>query len=234
MKKNKFILLLMSVFLSFPAIAQIGSSSINILPTDSLTIRKIGLNNAVDKSVNIDGKNITIGEVVVAGCILSGQKTGWSLNINYIEVRNGRTGEIIVINRNEQTHFRESMKYLYQEYIKKPRTGTKGSNRNECIRDMNRWLSQTFYIFDDYLIMSSSLLIDYNHTYILTPVNKQGSKIKLLYDPKEPFLMYISSDSLEQIGVNIENNPCTFRVEYLDIDDDICIYITDEFRVEKY
>ena len=217
--KAKLGLLFISLFILLDvALAQ--SKKMEVLPSDILTISLIDVkDNTASKCVYVDNVKKNKGDIIIGK-----QEIQWALNdnVNYIEAINKRTGKKVSFSAKNYTPDTPS---LYSIYLKIVRTGTKGSNKDEAVRDMEEWLSQTFYILHDYLIIASPLVIDNNHTFILEPLDTQGEAFKLWHDPKEPFIMYIPK-------ANIKSFPCTFRVTY--VDKGKTLHITDSFRVDKY
>lgn len=218
----RLVILLLNVLAYIPAFAQTNE----ILPDDRLIIRKIVSNNNTSKKVlKVNNVELTIGDVYFAKHYIE-----WPDHIEYIEVRNDRTREIFIFYRAE---FSPKVKNTYSAYIKKPRTGTKGMNKAEAVKDMKGWLSKPFYMTGDYLFIGSSLIINNEHTFVLEPLNVPDSKpLRLKYNSSEPYVMFVSKESLKAINAYSGNKKCAFRVKY--IGDGETIFITDKFTIVNY
>lgn len=214
--------------LAFTSVFGQTFDSFHVLPDDSFIIRKIVSNNNMSiKAITVNNVSLTIGNT-----FLGKHKIHWHEyeNVDYIEVRNERTREILKFSRLE---FSPEVTNLYSAYIKKPRTGTKGMNKAEAVKDMKGWLSKPFYMTGDYLFIGSSLIIDNEHTFVLEPLNVPDSKpLRLKYNSSEPYVMFVSKESLKAINAYSGNKKCAFRVKY--IGDGETIFITDKFTIVNY
>lgn len=200
-------------------------------PGDILTIRNFFDENGKsikNGSISIDGSKKTIGST----CRGVQKVTKWS-NICSIEFRNECTRDIIVLNNPYcKTEKKSFPKSIYEIFLIRKHTVTKGYDIEDDINSMKYWLAQTFYMMDDTLIISSSLKLDDRHAYMLESVNNSDLRFNLYYSEEEPYYIIITKDMLKENNIDIEKGHCTFRVSY--IGDGECSQITDKFTIEEY
>lgn len=227
MMKN---LILLSIVLLL-SVCTLAQNTQRYKPDDVLTIEEIfdkDYKSIKGISICIDNKEKTIGSTFKGK-----QKIKWPSNIYSITVINGRTGERISISSTDyKPAFKGIIDCFYQLLIIKKSLSTKGVGNDENVKTMKEKLAQTFYMLNDYLIISSSLKLDNKHTYMLEAVNNSDLRFNLYYSEEEPYYIIITKDMLKENNIDIEKGHCTFRVSY--IGDGECSQITDKFTIEEY
>ena len=221
MRFGKYLLILIGVAHFAMAYSQ---NKVDLRQTDTLLIKHVSVENNAERAVFINNTPKCKGDR-----FLESDKIDWTKSkcVNYVEVINLRTGEEI---QKRSPSFIEKANN-YNSYIKSPRLGTKGGDRDVEVKDMKQFLSNRFYIYDDAIFIWSSLIIDYNHVYVLTPVNiDSGTSFRLMCNEDEPHLMYIPISQLLKNNIDLNDGPCVFRVNYLEKGEDT--FITDKFSIE--
>lgn len=237
--KAKLLMLLLSLF--FSSLQTFAQTTVSdILPSDTLIIRKIiAKDNSSTLSLTIGDINKRNGDIFIAG-----QEIIWDSNIKYIETRNKRNSKIVTIYNENATaptpqggnniliKLYNFCKDIYNNYLIQPHTGTKGGNTKEEVKKMKEWLSQTFYMTGDNLYISSSLIVDNEHTYIFESSNdSKATSFSPLYNPDEPFIMLISKEELKEHNIDIDNKTYTFTVTYRG--DGETSFITNSFCIKS-
>ncbi len=216
----KFVFTFLAFILSIISVAQNKSS---LHPNDTLTIEYIGVKNNAIKSIVVGGKIKYVGSKYIAK-----DQVKWTSDIEMIRVMNHRTKESLKL-QNPSSSVSKTSRF-YSAYIKRPRTGTKGAGTEESVKSMKEFLSQAFYMLDDELLIGSSLIVDNQHTYVLKPLGMPKAKsIRLMYNPDQPYVMYIPKHLLLENNIDIDNKPCVFQINYIGGGNNI--FITDEFSI---
>lgn len=222
MMKSRFNLLL--VCFIFGVHSVLATAQENMLqPGDRLKL--ISISKANESAFYIDGIIKLPGDFFYAS-----ESIDWS-SVKSILVKNMSTRDFINISPGSNSSHSNS---FYSEYIKKNITATKGANDKVDIETTKKWLSQIFYFVNtDELFIRTSLIIDDKHTYRFIPKGQSyASGFNLMYNPDEPFLMYIPKQALIENNIDIDSKPCTFEVRY--IDDGKNIFITDNLVISNY
>lgn len=219
MKTRLILLLVCFIFGIGSALAQEST----IRPEDR--IKLISIEKTNDAPLYVDGKVKQPGDFFYAN-----ESIDWS-SVKSIYVKNMSTKEFITISPEPGSTDRSC---LYSEYIKKNRTATKGADDKVNIKSMQKWLSQTFYFINtDELFIGTSLIVNDSHTYRLIPKGQAYSEgFNLMYNPEEPFLMYIPKQVLIDNNIDIDKRPCAFEVRY--IDDGRIVFITENLIISNY
>jgi hypothetical protein len=177
-----------------------------ISENDVLKIEYINPTNGV---VQVGNKKLKVG-----GKFTANKKIEWDVyGTKSIKARNLRTGEII---RFCSSNFKScDAESLMEWYIKYHRTFDKGiSSQEDKMADM---LSQTHYMIDDTLFISSALeQNETNKFYVARPIRYSGTYIRpfpLEFD-EETNQIAITKSYLQELGVDISQAPVTFSVEY--------------------
>ena len=218
----KFILFILPIFLSSVLVR--SQTNQELLPDDVLIIEHIVSDSSATKSILIGNVYKSEGEQFQAK-----EDIKWSNTINRISVINKRTWRTIEF---RSDNFKSSSTSLYAAYIKKPRTGAKGSSKTEKVSFMKMFLSQDFYILNDEIMIYSSLIVDDQHTYYMKPLNQPNAKsFKLMYNNDEPNIIYIPISQILENNIDISHG-CRFQITYQGGDENE--FITNMFRLFKY
>lgn len=218
----KFILSFLFLFVSSLVVRSQTNQELH--PDDVLVIEFI-------ESVTGSAKSILIGNAYKSegDQFLAKEKIKWSENVSRLSVINKRTWKTIEF---KSDHFKSSPTNLYAAYIKKPRTGAKGSSKTEKVLLMKSLLSQDFYVLEDNIMIYSALIIDNQYTYYMKPLNQPDSKsFELMCNPDEPNVIYIPISQLNENNIDISQG-CRFQIIYHGGGDNE--FITDTFRLIKY
>ena len=218
--KVRLVFTFLAFFLAIMSVAQNKSS---LHPNDTLTLEYIGVKNNAVKSIVVGGEHKYVGSKYMAK-----DQVIWTSDIEMIRVMNHRTKESLML-QNPSSSVSKTNRF-YSAYIKRPRTGTKGAGTEEAVKSMKEYLSQAFYMMDDEILIASSLIVDNQHTYELKPLGMPEAKsIRLMYNPDEPYVMYIPKYQLLENNIDIDNIPCLFQINYVGGGNNI--FITDEFSI---
>ncbi len=218
---------LYSVIVLFLSTLSVAQSKSELHPDDTLTIEYIGVKNSAVESIVIGEKLKYVGSRYVAKDTVT-----WTEDIELIRVMNNRTKKSLELQNPKTPESKKSR--FYSAYIKKNMTGTKGSNINDKIQLMKEYLSQEFYMIDDEIYIFSSLIVDSQHTYFLKPRGLSDTRwIRLLFNPDEPYVIYISKRQLLGNNIDVDYEPISFQIIYV-VNGKNTFFITEEFTIKSY